>query len=225
MYCDLEFEVGTNKRKFTAHLALIIARCPYFKTVLKETVSDSDRLYNIKLPDVDNKFFELILRYFYTDELYLPNEISVDEVFQYLDIVDSFKLNRIVEFCKLEICGRLKVENVIIALKKGAKIPQIKSACLQFVMKSYDAVISRDEFCEVENSIIVEIMRIHRGLKEIELFPTLIVPKSTLSLDLDSMRQDPQHYDFFSKQVTATLEFIFLCLLQDVNILWEVFLR
>jgi hypothetical protein len=76
------------------------------------------------------------IRYLYTDDVNLSEIMSIDDIFQFLDIVgigntcisnllDTFKLQHLVELATLEICDRLTIENVIVALKKGAKIPGI----------------------------------------------------------------------------------------------------
>eukprot|EP00793_Prasinoderma_coloniale_P000940 PRCOL_00007030-RA len=126
---DMTVVVGDEE--FRVHAAVLSARCPVFKALLRRE-GDSK---SISLSEIEPDVFKLLLRYLYTGELPQGDAATVEMHQHLLVAADRFDVASLFQACECVLIGNLSVESVgytlELAEQHGAK--KLKSAALQYV--------------------------------------------------------------------------------------------
>ncbi|KAF6988315.1 hypothetical protein CFC21_005877 [Triticum aestivum] len=131
---DVSFIV--DNETFHAHRAVLAARSPVFRAELFGPMSEAT-MPSITLHDITPATFKIMLRFIYTDELPLEDELedSSTEMFQnLLAAADLYALDRLKIICAQKLWDKVSVDTVatILAWAETYNCQELKNRCIDF---------------------------------------------------------------------------------------------
>ncbi|KAF6993868.1 hypothetical protein CFC21_010694 [Triticum aestivum] len=131
---DVSFIV--DNETFHAHRAVLAARSPVFRAELFGPMSEAT-MPSITLHDITPATFKVMLRFIYTDELPLEDELedSSTEMFQnLLAAADRYALDRLKIVCAQKLWDKVSVDTVatILAWAETYNCQELKNRCIDF---------------------------------------------------------------------------------------------
>ncbi|GAB0088910.1 Leucine-zipper-like transcriptional regulator 1 homolog [Sergentomyia squamirostris] len=182
-FCDVQFVVGSDEVKITAHVAMIAARSQFLRAKIlaarearsqhfekifgtTEVPFAERQMLEVKLPGAVPEAFEMVLNYIYTDRIDFRDPFSNKIVLLMMDIYQlavQFFIPRLEQVCIQYLEFKISKGNVLDALFNADKMKLIviKDYCLGFIVKEdnfYDIVMSQD-FSGLEKTLMVEVIR------------------------------------------------------------------
>jgi hypothetical protein len=121
-FSDITFIVGSNKKEFKAHkIALAIRAKTLLELALEDVDEDEDCDSNdkiaVRIPDVDEKNFEILLRYVYTKELE-SNPKTEEDAMVLLKTADRFGITDLKIYVESVI-----IDAFLVAANAGKMLP------------------------------------------------------------------------------------------------------
>jgi len=97
-YSDVIFEIGDNHKIIKAHRVILASRCPYFKTVFENAITENSHengIINIKLPNENYTSFKALIDFLYKGKCYVPKSKKVME--DLLNLAYQYHINNLIE--------------------------------------------------------------------------------------------------------------------------------
>ncbi|XP_070504176.1 uncharacterized protein [Chironomus tepperi] len=162
-----DFTVKVNDRNFRVHKFLLEARSPTLAEVLNAN-PDAD---NLKLLDVSDDIFEVILKFFYTDEL--PGGDGID----FLDLfiaAGRLKVEELKNYAGMKLVGQVDGHNALELFKLSSKFKHkvLKMKSFEELKVKYPKLNLRDEWIEDAEKVMRIIDRYERkeeAMRKIEM--------------------------------------------------------
>jgi hypothetical protein len=134
-FCDVDFVVGEDQRKISAHIALVAARSPWLRDKIRQakpqqaTRNELDRL-EVLLFDKNPGAFEMILSYIYTDKI--KPSMKVDQEPNNNDVILAMmevyrlslqlEMGRLQQLCVQFLEASIGIKSVLFALQNAARL-------------------------------------------------------------------------------------------------------
>lgn len=143
-----DFKIIIEKREFSVHKFLLIARSPTLAEILKNN-PDAE---NLNLVDIQVEIFEKILQFIYTDEL--PDEFGFNFSRLY-EAAAKLKIQELMNYAAFKIAESITEENAIDILKLSNKFKNKSMQCKAFeaLKKKYPDVVFKADFASNMNKI------------------------------------------------------------------------
>lgn len=151
VYADIVFEVDSGD-EFFGH-KIILSRCAYFKAMFESNMAEKTQT-RIRIKDVTNDVFQLLLSYLYLDEITI--ETSSSDLMALFVAADRFGIERLKRICEQAILSTLTVENacVIFLAADMSSASLLRKKSVEFILRNYDAVLKTIAFEELARSNI-----------------------------------------------------------------------
>ncbi|XP_060595365.1 BTB/POZ domain-containing protein 2-like isoform X1 [Ruditapes philippinarum] len=156
--------------RLPAHRFILQMRSEVFEKMFSRAYQTSEVITDITVDDVSRDVMELLLRFLYTDELYL----SPDNAFNILYAANKYMLDGLHEQCAKYLVNQVDAENVcdIYEKVKGYDLDNIVSlTCLEYIRRHAWKVFKTGKFLNITRDTLSAILDsdILTG-KEIEIF-------------------------------------------------------
>lgn len=182
-FCDIQFVIGPEEIKISAHIALVAARSKFLRNKILSArdarnqhlekvygaldIPFSDRpIVEVRLPNATTEAFEILLNYIYTDKIDLKESYAKNIVILITDIYQlagQFLMPRLAQGCLQYLEFKISKSNVLEALYNAdkTKIQIIKDYCMAFIVKddNFSDVVMSSEFGDLDKPLLVEIIR------------------------------------------------------------------
>ncbi|KAK7794508.1 hypothetical protein R5R35_004725 [Gryllus longicercus] len=190
LFCDVQFVVGLEEARISAHVAIVAARSQWLRTRIKQALDARDRhlekvfgttkvafkevpLPEVRLGDAVPEAFEMVLNYIYTDRIdptkRIEDPTSNRIVLLMMDVYRlavQFDMRRLELLCVQYLEATICCRNVLEALTNAARLKLyfIKELCLKFVVKdtNYTTIVMSREFETLAQPLMVEIIRLRQ---------------------------------------------------------------
>ncbi|XP_055353033.1 BTB/POZ domain-containing protein 1-like [Paramacrobiotus metropolitanus] len=154
-FSDVQFTVGQDfgpPKLFQAHKYVLCLRSSVFCTMFYGSLPEKGE-EPIDIPDVVPNAFENMLRYLYTDTVYL----GVGDVCQTFMCADKYDVPLLMEKCCQFVSAHLSTLNCLTLLKHGVEFhaEEIVESCLDFIDKNADEVVPEDDFTVIGQELLV----------------------------------------------------------------------
>uniref|UniRef100_A0A0B6ZJ80 BTB domain-containing protein n=1 Tax=Arion vulgaris TaxID=1028688 RepID=A0A0B6ZJ80_9EUPU len=199
-FCDVDFIVGEDLGKISAHIGLVAARSPWLRDKIRQAKSQATKnepgRLEVLLPDKNPGAFEMILSYIYTDKI--QPSIKADQEPNNNDVILAMmevyrlslqlEMGRLQQLCVQFLETSIGIKSVLFALHNAARLQLdfLKGFCLRFIVKeiNFNQIVMSKEFETLDKSLIVEIIR--RKLEPpVRLLDPQPEPVSSNSLEQD----------------------------------------
>lgn len=187
-FCDIEFIVGEEEIKISAHLAIVAARSQWLRTKICQAKDLRDKqaektnggtpvptkdlpLVEVRLVDAVPEAFQMVLSYIYTDRIDPTKTASEDPfsnriVLLMMDVYRlavQFHMKRLEQLCVQYLETTISLKNVLEALHNASqlRLDFIKEFCLRFIVKdlNYNKIVMSHEFETLDRQLMVEVIR------------------------------------------------------------------
>lgn len=184
-FYDVQFIVGQEQKKISAHMAIVAARSTHLRSLLKKTKTRHDSLdqekpestvknngvplVEIEFPDANPEAFDLILDYIYMDSIDPTKRggLPIENVLRMMDVYRlavEFGMTRLDNLCVQYLNSLINMANVLEALETAhnLKLNVIKEHCLRFIVKetNYHDIVMSTKFESLSSRLIVDIIRL-----------------------------------------------------------------
>lgn len=151
VYADIVFEVDSGD-EFFGH-KIILSRCAYFKAMFESNMAEKTQT-RIRIKDVTNEVFQLLLSYLYLDEITI--ETSSSDLMALFVAADRFGIERLKRICEQAILSTLTVENACVIFRAAdmSSASLLRKKSVEFILRNYDAVLKTIAFEELARSNI-----------------------------------------------------------------------
>ena len=135
--CDIQLLV--EGREFAAHRVVLAASSPYMKARLAGNFSDASQA-TIDLPELKASAFEAVLKFVYTQEVELPEEM----LGELLQAACRLQVQGLIEATSAEIAARLTPQTSIDAMEFASRLllTPLISAAKKVALSSFDEVVA-----------------------------------------------------------------------------------
>ena len=148
-FCDVDFIVGEEQRRISAHIALVASRSSWMKDKIRTAKSqstycpDTGKL-QVQLPDKDPGAFEMILSYIYTDKIQPcvkgaeGQECNNQVILAMMEVYRlslQLHMGRLQHLCVQFLEASIGLKSVLFALQNAARLELdfLKGFCLRFI--------------------------------------------------------------------------------------------
>ncbi|CAB4446053.1 unnamed protein product [Rhizophagus irregularis] len=160
-------QVGKNKniKEFRVHSVILRARSSYFKGALSSSwITKKNDMIIFNKPNIKPNVFEMILRYIYTGELNLEEQLSED-IFRLLIASDELLLEELVSFLLEYLIEQRQnwiKKNFVLILNivqnlESCKI--LRNHCLETICFDPELLISSDSFIKLDKDILYDLLK------------------------------------------------------------------
>jgi len=165
-FSDVTFMVGMEHQKTVhAHRIILVQKCEYFRKMFDNFRESSKKV--ISIPHVEPEIFELMLRYLYTDKVY----VGLENAIQLLNLAEMYCLERLKTLCCRGVRQKLAVETVTPLLKMAvdSQCTAIKDICMDYIVSNYVQVATTEGLRRLGQVELLEIIQLHaRRLQDAE---------------------------------------------------------
>jgi leucine-zipper-like transcriptional regulator 1 len=146
-FADIRIHVG--EKVIHAHRAILACQCEKFAALLGSDMKESQE-GNIFVQDWSYEPFFALITYIYTGRLPKQN-CEMDEL---LGLADSYAFDSLKVLCERILINSLETSNCCYLLKVGDRYNarDLKKNALNYLLKSFDQVVSTDAFEELSSS-------------------------------------------------------------------------
>ena len=149
---DVTLAVGNEK--FKAHKAILSARSPVFRAMLKHDGFKEQQENFVRITDHDPKVVKEMLKFIYTGEAPELKEKAHD----LFCIADKYQLERLKQLCEKQLWTDISVKNVVdtLLLAMTHDLVRLKRRCTRFIANHIAEVMKTKEWKKLK-SINVEL--------------------------------------------------------------------
>ncbi|KAG8198712.1 hypothetical protein JTE90_023482 [Oedothorax gibbosus] len=141
-YCD--FSIYVQETKFAVHKAILSARSPVFRVMLKSQLTNTD---SITITDISEPIVKKMLRCIYSGEVGVLDFEAASELYY---AADKYQIILLKSVCFNIITKKIRVDNVLSALllSENHSDYELREICIQFVVKNAPEVHELPEWME-----------------------------------------------------------------------------
>ena len=135
---DIQFEITRDNSIVYAHKCVLMARCQYFNKMFMGNFAESkEKNLIIKIDVCSRKVFKNVLKYFYANELWIPNNIN--NTLQMLTLADLYQLNEMRHHCCQILQNSVNIGNAILLLQASRKfnLKDLRDLCKDFILANF----------------------------------------------------------------------------------------
>ncbi|KAJ6632845.1 Kelch-like protein diablo [Pseudolycoriella hygida] len=141
--CDVEFVIGSHKKKITAHRCIMSAASPYFTAMFASNFNEAKQR-EVIIQDVNADDFELLIEFCYTATIHITNEnakrlLQAAHCFQFTDVINA---------CCQYLKGQMDPSTSlgIANLAEYLDLKDLYKSAMEFTYENFAAVSKYDEF-------------------------------------------------------------------------------
>jgi len=147
-FCDVRFKVAPN-HIFSAHKAILCARCPKFRGMFSEHGMKESKEYEVTLetkPDV----FASLLEYIYCDSI---SDLTPQLALDLFPLADEYLLDDLKEVCERELLKTIAVDNVasLFCAADQYEAKTLRHFCLNFISANLGQLVHHPSFKEIQD--------------------------------------------------------------------------
>lgn len=146
-YGDVTFVLENTT--FLAYKGILATRSPVFEAMFRNNLTESQQ-GRVVISDIDDKTFEVLLRFIYTGDLENLNTTAFDLL---LAAADKYRLDDLKEHCEMELCRALTVETLpkLLVLADLHCAAKLKTTAIQFVKTNHAVLGTEDWLTTMKN--------------------------------------------------------------------------
>ncbi|RIA86155.1 hypothetical protein C1645_829684 [Glomus cerebriforme] len=218
-------QVGENQnvKEFHAHSFILRARSAYFKSAFSNNwVTKKNNMIMFNKPNITPKVFEMILKYIYTGELDLTNQLCED-ILELLIASDELFLEELVENLQEYLIEKQQnwvQQNFYLILNQLTNFKKLQDYCLESICDNPQTYITLRKFLTLDKDILYNILkRDDLQIKEVVTWDYLIKWGIEQTSGLES-ENDDNGYKWKNENYKALKETLnqFIPLIRFVNI-------
>jgi hypothetical protein len=161
-FSDVKFEI--EGKIVNAHRNIFAARSTYFKNILLENIKSNKTLSKpIHLENISYNAFKSLMYYLYTDSI--EDETKGEIVCELIRVSEWYNLEKLTDVGLLFIKEKLCLDNVlsilVCATKKQPLLDRVERACLKYLAKNFNSVLTNPEFKDLDKDILVKIAQFY----------------------------------------------------------------
>ncbi|RIA84524.1 AIG1 family-domain-containing protein, partial [Glomus cerebriforme] len=178
-YADVTIRVGKeeNVNEFYVHSFVLLARSVFFCKKIEEIKEKQNYgKFIIEIPDINPKFFDQILRYFYGGNL----KYKSNEIFEFLLISKEFNISELLDFLQSQLLQfpNQIYQNFGITLQISSShelFQRLYEFCLKTINEHPEIIFKSQDFHLLnENTLLDLLQKKELNLKEIEKWKSII---------------------------------------------------
>ena len=135
---DIQFEITRDNSIVYAHKCVLMARCQYFNKMFMGNFAESkEENLIIKIDVCSRKVFKNVLKFFYANELWIPNNIN--NTLEMLTLADLYQLNEMRHHCCEILQNSVNIGNAILLLQASRKfnLKDLRDLCKDFILANF----------------------------------------------------------------------------------------
>ncbi|GAQ78878.1 hypothetical protein KFL_000200300 [Klebsormidium nitens] len=155
-FSDLALLVGKERSRMAVHKCILAAMSPKFAAMFNTGFAEGNAA-EIVLEAAEPRIMRLLLRYFYTDEVAVPED--PDEAAALLVLAEEYLVPGLKKACELALLGQVKERNVC-TLFRIAHLHDagfLKEKCKQYFLDHFDTKAFLGEELKKTPSLLLEI--------------------------------------------------------------------
>ncbi|GBC02511.1 hypothetical protein RclHR1_04660004 [Rhizophagus clarus] len=176
-------KVGENEntKEFRAHSVVLRARSPYFKSALSSSwITKKNDMIMFNKPNIKPNGFDIILRYIYTGELNLEEQMNED-ILRLLIASDELLLEELVKFLQEYLIKHRQNwvhKNLVFILNTVCNLIScsiLQNHCFETICFNPELLITSDDFLKLDKDVLYSLLeRDDLLIKEIVAWDYLI---------------------------------------------------
>lgn len=155
-FSDLALLVGRERCRMAVHKCILAAMSPKFAAMFNTGFAEGNAA-EIVLEAAEPRIMRLLLRYFYTDEVAVPED--PDEAAALLVLAEEYLVPGLKKACELALLGQVKERNVCALFRIAAlhDAAFLKEKCKQYFLDHFDTKAGLGEELKKTPQLLLEI--------------------------------------------------------------------